>query len=53
MKESLKGAGKKETRQADRLLTKAAQEGRDKIGGKDVEARVLPREMQHKSKRPK
>jgi hypothetical protein len=53
MKESLKGAGKKETRQADRLLTKSVQEGRDKFGGKDVEARMIPAEKRHRSKRPK
>jgi len=38
MKENLTNAGKKESRQIDRLLTKVAQEGEQRFGGKEVEA---------------
>jgi hypothetical protein len=45
--------GKKDTRQVDRLLTKSVQEGRDRMGGKEVEARLAPRDQQQKLPRTK
>jgi hypothetical protein len=44
MREHLSNAGKKEQRQINQLLSKAAKEGREAV--KDVEARTVPR--QHK-----
>jgi hypothetical protein len=51
MKQFLTNVGKKESRQANRLLTKAAQEGHDRFGGKEVEARMAPK--QHRLKKRK
>jgi hypothetical protein len=46
MKEGMTNAGKKETRQINQLLDKAAKEGRE--GAKDVAARTVPK--QHRLK---
>jgi hypothetical protein len=35
--------GKKDTRQVDRLITKSVQEGRERFGGKEAEARYSPK----------
>jgi hypothetical protein len=43
--------GKKDTRQVDRLLTKSVQEGRERFGGKEAEARLSPRVQKLKPKR--
>jgi hypothetical protein len=43
--------GKKDTRQVDRLLTKAVQEGRDRFGGKEAEARLSPKTQKLKTRK--
>jgi hypothetical protein len=53
MKENLTNAGKKESRQIDRLLTKSVQEGRTRFGGKEVEARMGPKQHRLKGRRAK
>jgi len=53
MKENLTNAGKKESRQIDRLLTKVAQEGEQRFGGKEVEARMGPKQHRLKGRRAK
>ena len=53
MKENLTNAGKKESRQIDRLLTKMAQEGEQRFGGKEVEARMGPKQHRLKGRRAK
>jgi hypothetical protein len=53
MKQGLTNDGKKESRQIDQLLTKAAQEGRSKLGGKDVEARTVPKQHRITRRTPK
>jgi hypothetical protein len=53
MREKLTNVGKKESRQVDRLLTKAAQEGRTRMGGKEVEARMAPKQHRLKGRRAK
>ena len=53
MRQGMTNIGKKESRQIDRLLTKAAQEGTDRIGGKEVEARTVPKQHRLKGRRIK
>jgi len=53
MKENLTNVGKKESRQINQLLTKAVQEGRERIGGKEVEARTVPKQHRLKGRRTK
>ena len=53
MRQGMTNIGKKESRQIDRLLTKAAQEGTDRIGGEDVEARTVPKQHRLKGRRIK
>ena len=50
MKQNLTNVGKKEQRQIDRLLTKAAQEDMTR-GGKEVEARTVPRQRRIKGRK--
>src|SRR5436309_3048706 len=53
MRQGMTNIGKKESRQIDRLLTKAAQEGTERIGGKEVEARTVPKQHRLKGRRIK
>lgn len=50
MKQNLTNVGKKESRQIDRLLTKQVQEDRTR-GGKDVEARTVPKQHRIKGRK--
>lgn len=52
MRQKLTNAGKKEQRQINRLLTKAAQEDQTR-GGKEVEARTVPKTHRIKGGRNK
>ena len=52
MKQNLTNVGKKEQQQIDRLLTKEAQEDRTH-GGKEVEARTVPKAHRLKGRRNK
>ena len=51
MKENMTNIGKKESRQIDRLLTRAAQGGRPHFGRKEVEARMGPKQHRLKGRR--
>ena len=51
MKQYQTNVGKKETRQMDRLLTKAEQEGRTRLGGKEPEARLAPKQHRIKGRK--
>ncbi len=53
MRQGMTNIGKKESRQINRLLTKAAQEGIDRFGGKDLEARMAPKQHRLKGRRIK
>jgi hypothetical protein len=53
MRENLTNVGKKETRQMNRLLTKSVQEGVERMGGKEVEARMAPKQHRLRGSRTK
>jgi hypothetical protein len=53
MRENLTNVGKKETRQMNRLLTKSVQEGIDRMGGKEVEARMVRKQHRLRGSRTK